>query len=244
MRILQREGKFEILTPATELRRQIEQIERAGRTCYKSYEGREIDAASGWEFLAKIIASGHLSVVEHSSLTVRFYDVSRACVDELDRHRHASFSELSSRYVDMGEGFAVVAPPERNVDEMVEVDLSEVASDEEFDGRFRMSFREMAFCEHAYYRALRKAGWKREDARQILPLGMATEAVVTANWREWRHIFNLRLSKRAHWEIRGVLGDLLRKLQDAVPGPFDDYRECGACEMGIPCYEGKHDERD
>jgi thymidylate synthase (FAD) len=244
MRILQREGRFEILTPVAELRRQIEQIERAGRTCYKSYEGREIDAASGWDFLAKIIASGHLSVVEHSCLTVRFWQVSRACVDELVRHRHESPSVRSSRYVDAGDEFSVVAPPKRDVDALVEVDLSEMASDEEFDGHVNMSFREMAFCEHAYYRGLRKAGWKREDARQILPLGMATEAVVTANWREWRHIFNLRLNKRAHWEIRGVLGDLLLKLQDAVPGPFDDYRECGACEMGIPCYEGKYRERD
>ena len=84
-----------------------------------------------------------------------------------------------------------------------------------------------------FYRALRKAGWAPEDARQILPIGIKSEIVISANLREWRHIFQMRTSKFAHWEIRRVMCNLLEKVQTIIPIVFDDFFEAGKDKNGL-----------
>jgi len=74
------------------------------------------------------------------------------------------------------------------------------------------------------YRGLKEAGWANQDARQILPIGIKSQIVVTCNFREWRHIFELRCSKAAHWEIRRVILNLLIDVQKRVPVIFDDFK--------------------
>jgi thymidylate synthase (FAD) len=75
------------------------------------------------------------------------------------------------------------------------------------------------------YRGLRQASWRPEDARQFLPIGVKTQIVMTANFREWKHILRLRTAINAHWEIRRVMSRLLKELKRKVPVIFDDIQE-------------------
>jgi thymidylate synthase (FAD) len=90
-----------------------------------------------------------------------------------------------------------------------------------------------------YYRSLRKGGWSPEDARQVLPNALESDIVMTANWREWRHVFEMRTQKAAHWEIRRVMGDLLITTQKIVPAVFDDFYVAGIDTNGLRFFEQK-----
>jgi len=87
-------------------------------------------------------------------------------------------------------------------------------------------------CEK-FYRALRKSGWLPEDARQILPQAVKSDIVITANFREWRHIFKMRLALAAHWEIRAILANLLDELKEILPAVFGDFVEAGKDKNGL-----------
>lgn len=231
MQILKDAGTFEILTPKEELCDQLLRIERSGRVCYQS-EKREITLETAGDFIRMIMRSGHESVIEHGSMTVRFNNISRGLTHELVRHRLVSYSQESTRYVDYareGQGpdlkrfeMKCVAPPHRDENEKVPLE----------DGR-EMSMAKMFGDIEMFYRALRQAGWDPQDARQILPIGIKSQIVATANFREWRHIFSLRTAKRAHWEIRRVMGDLLVAVQKIVPVIFDDFYEAGKDNNGV-----------
>lgn len=231
MKLLKNAGGFEILTPEKELKDQLKRIESAGRTCYQSFKGR-ITYNSAEKFISMITKRGHLSVIEHSSLTVRFKNVSRGFTHELVRHRLAAFSQESTRYVDYarrGENVdldkfqvSIIAPPHQ--DEKSKVKLG--------DGR-EMSFEDMGEEVEEYYRALRKAGWVPQDARQILPIGLRSEIVVTANFREWLHIMYMRTSEFAHWEIRAVMVELLKELKGLLPPIFATFKIKGKLPDGV-----------
>lgn len=163
-----------------------------------------------------------LNVIEHSFLTVKFLGVSRGFTHEMVRHRLASYSQESTRYVDYvrrGGGadldrfqLCCIVPPHRDEEEKVPLK----------DGR-NVSLVDMFTEIEMYYRALRKTGWRPQDARQVLPIGIRAEIVVSANLREWRHIFAMRTSKAAHWEIRSVMCDLLSELKRIIPPVFADF---------------------
>lgn len=230
-------GNYEILTPESELKDQLLRIEKAGRICYQSERG-PITQESAARFIRMLIKRGHESVIEHSCLTVLFRNCSRGFTHELVRHRLASFSQESTRYVDYakeGEGpdlerfrLKCIAPPHRDEKEKVVLE----------NGR-RLSFEEMVNQVQEFYRALRKAGWSSEDARQILPIAIKADIVVTANFREWRHIFELRTQKAAHWEIRGVMVKLLEELKLIIPPVFEDFVLAGVDQNGVKYFEKK-----
>jgi len=221
MRILKNKGSFTILTPKKELRECLLRIEMAGRTAYRS-ETKRITEETAKKFVRMILNLGHESVIEHSNMTVRFVNVSRGFTHELVRHRLCAFTQESTRYVDyVGKReklnlekiqFNCIVPPHRDENKRIKIE----------DGR-KMSVSEMFNEYEKFYRALRKAGWKPEDARQILPIGIRSQIVVSANFREWRHIFGMRTDETAHWEIRKVMGDLLEKIKTIVPVLFDDF---------------------
>jgi thymidylate synthase (FAD) len=231
-------GDFELLTPPDELRAQMRRMERAGRTCYQSEIG-EITDVTAENFVRKILHQfHHESVIEHSSLTVKFTGVCRGFTHELVRHRLASFSQESTRYVDYAKSetkgaadivdldrfeLRCVAPPHRDVDEKFQVH-------DNFTGHVMKSYRDMLEEMEANYKALRKAGWVPQDARQILPIATESDIVVTANWREWRHILTMRTGKPAHWEIRRVMCNLLQVLQETIPVIFEDFVEAGTSD--------------
>ena len=85
-----------------------------------------------------------------------------------------------------------------------------------------VSFREWVDLNEQMYRGLRAAKWTPQDARQVLPIGIVSQIVITANLREWRHIFKLRTAPDAHWEIRRVMTNLLKEVKERVPVVFDD----------------------
>lgn len=223
-----------ILTPQQELQDQVLRMEKAGRTCYQSEKG-EVTKETAEKFIARLIKMGHESVIEHSQMTVKFFDCSRGFTHEMVRHRLASFSQESTRYVDYAKGdkgetevdlnrfqIKFIAPPHTNNEEPVLLE----------DGR-KLSFTEMLTECEKFYRGLRKAGWLPEDARQILPTAVKADIVVTANFREWRHIFKERLALGAHWEIRGILGNLLDEVQVILPAIFGDFMEAGKDKNGL-----------
>jgi len=224
MQILKGYGDFEILTPEEFLKSQNLIIERAGRTCYQSQRGG-ITKESAERFIAMLIDRGHLSVLEHSILSVKFINCSRGFTHELVRHRLASFSQESTRYVDESNTSFVV-PPHRDEKEQIPLDNGQ-----------SLSLEQMLSESERYYRALRKHGWPPEDARQILPIAIKAEIVITANFREWRHIFESRTQRAAHWEIREVMCKLLETIKTLVPAVFDDFVLAGKDNNGIPYYK-------
>jgi thymidylate synthase (FAD) len=224
MKILRRAGEYEILTPKEHLEQQLLTIERAGRVCYQSEKG-PITRKTASKFIRMLLRRGHESVIEHSSMTVRFSNVSRGFTHELVRHRLCAFSQESTRYVDESDLHFVV-PPHRNVG--VGIEVSAGPGDPE-------GWTPYAMVDHleACYRALLQSGWKPEDARQFLPIGTRAQIVCTANLREWRHIFKMRTAKPAHWEIRDVMGRLLYETREILSPIFDDFYEVGYDKNGI-----------
>ena len=234
MKILKNKATYEILTSVGEINRQLKRIEKAGRTCYQS-EQDDVTKKSAEHFVRMLLKRGHESVIEHTYLTVKFKNLSRGFTHEMVRHRLAAYSQESTRYVDYakrGEGpdlekfeLKCVVPPHRNEKEKVALE----------DGR-EMNMEEMFEQVEMYYRGLRKAGWVPQDARQILPIGIAAELVVSANWREWRHIFKMRTSRAAHWEIRSVMVKLLKELKGIIPVMFEDFADVKVDPDGIEYY--------
>lgn len=238
MKMLVNEGDFTILMGAKEIANQLLNIERAGRTCYKS-DNKEITAETAMEFVRMIMRRGHESVIEHSHLPVRFYDISRGFTHEMVRHRLCAFSQESTRYVDYAkEGeldldrFSVhcIAPSHRDLGQEHQVSLPNIRMP------FPMSIADMFCTIENMYRALRKAGWATQDARQVLPIGLRSEIVVSCNFREWRHIFSMRTALAAHWEIRRVMCNLLSELKRIIPIIFCDFVYGGEDKDGYPYF--------
>lgn len=180
-----------------------EVVAAAARLCYSASSIGTLVEKSRHDregLLAKILDLGHLSVLEHASFTFGVEGISRACSHQLVRHRLASYSQQSQRYVSHKERFAAVIPPS-------------VADRPELRERFE------AFLEEAHraYRELLDAGIPAEDARFVLPNAAETKIVVTMNARELHHFFNLRCCRRAQWEIRAMAVEMLRLARQAAP---------------------------
>ena len=212
--ILKNQGSHKILAIMAGIgQSSLELIETAGRTAYQSRD--KITEGSAVKFTEMIRNRGHESVFEHSSMIVEFNNVSRGFTHELVRHRIASFTQESTRYVDESD-FKVVISPNKDQDEkIVELELPN-------NEKIKVSFADWVKLNEQMYRGLRMADWIPEDARQILPIGIKSQIVVTANFREWKHIFKLRTNPRAHWEIRRVMTNLLEEVKEKVPVIFDN----------------------
>jgi len=178
-------------------------IEAAGRTCYDT--GERAGADSAGRFIRMLISRGHLSVLEHASATFRISGVSRALTHQLVRHRLASYSQRSQRYVSEA-GFPYVTPPAV-----------------EGDPAAKRLYDDAVERARAAYEGLIALGVKREDARFVLPNAAATEIVMSANFREWRHVVELRGDRSAQWEIRRLAVAILKILQEKAPATFGDF---------------------
>ena len=177
-------------------------IEHAGRTCYMSLAKMNSDSAPG--FVRTLVTRGHHSVLEHAYATFVISGISRACTHQLVRHRLCSFSQKSQRYVSESEAGCVVPPSVAGGDEATAV-MREAAS---------------AACDA--YERLVGLGIPREDARFVLPGGVETEIVMSANFRELRHVIELRGSRHAQWEIRRLAVSMLEILREHAPNVFAD----------------------
>jgi len=183
----------------------LEIIERAGRTCYKSE--KRITKGSAEKFIKTIVELGHETVIEHASASIRFI-TNRGVTHELVRHRLASYSQESTRYVRYSGEVVFINPVWWN--------------DPSYSEAQRKNWlAAMQQAENFYLEALR-LGDKPEQAREVLPHALKTEIVVTANLREWRHIFELRSSPKAHPQMRVLMLDCLKGFAQEIPVVFDD----------------------
>ena len=191
-------------------------IERAGRTCYLSFD--KITNESAGVFIRGAIKRGHESILEHASATFRVTGVSRALTHQLVRHRIGfSFSQQSQRYVKEDQFDYVVPDSIKNNKEFIEA---------WFPGCGLQSMSEkynkhMKATQNLYDYFI-KNGVKPEDARSILPNACVTEIVVTANFRAWRHFLKLRLDHHAQEEIRLLAQSIGKVLIENAPNVFHD----------------------
>jgi thymidylate synthase (FAD) len=175
-------------------------IEQAGRTCYLSFDRMEEDSEAG--FIRRLIKVGHESPLEHAYATFRIRNCSRAMTHQLVRHRLMAVSQQSQRYVNEDQ-FAYVLP-------------------ETLPPEYVEDFHQDMKTIQQMYRKWRDRGLKKEDARFVLPNACVSEIVVSADFREWRHIFTLRLSPKAQWEIRKACVKMLAILKQHAPACFED----------------------
>ncbi len=206
----------------------------AAKLCYAADASTVFEHGDGEvaKFLARIRKMGHLSPFEHASYTFLLEGVSRALTHQLVRHRIASYSQRSQRYVTHGT-FEYIVPPSfegRTVEtEDGPVDAVEYYRD---------------FMEHTadVYEKLRESlgggGEKaNEDARYVLPNATETKIMVTMNARELFHFFGERICMRAQWEIRRAADEMLRLAKEATPVVFGGIGP--KCVMFGHCPEGK-----
>ena len=204
-------SSFEMIT----VNANIEMIEKAGRVCYKS-ESKITDQSSR-KFIQSIIKSGHESVIEHSSITVKII-CDRGVTHEIVRHRLASYSQESTRYCNYSGGVTFIIPP------WVNIEPGEYKYDEPLHSgdNGAIIWAQSMWKAEADYQALLNRGWTPQQARSVLPNSLKTEIVMTCNLREWRHFFKLRTAKQAHPQMREITIPMLAQFKILVPIIFDD----------------------
>jgi len=194
--------------------------EFAGRACYQSWTKPNPATATNAGYLRHILEVGHLSVLEHGSVTFYLTGVSRSLTHELIRHRHFSYSQLSQRYV-----------PERDA-AVVEPDV--IAGDPDLHAEFAAASEAALASYTKLLEGLEKkyadepnATLRRKQARQaaraLLPNATETRIVVTGNYRAIRHFVAMRASEHADTEIRALAVAVLRAVQGVAAGAFADF---------------------
>lgn len=181
-------------------------VEEAGRTCYKSETKGTVEGAE--KFIRGIIKSGHESVIEHFTITVRVI-TDRGTTHQIVRHRLASYSQESTRYCNYSKdkfgNEITVIKPNFNEDSLNYKNWKACCEDSEI----------------AYLHLLGD-GATPEQARAVLPTCLKTELVMTMNAREWRHFLKMRLDKAAQKEIRDLAQMILDQFKEEYPVFFED----------------------
>ena len=200
-----------------------ETVALGAKLCYSraSIENlrEKISSADQSAFIDKLMQMGHESVFEHASFTFGVEGVSRVLLAQLTRHRLASFSVQSQRYVSYEKGFGYILPPR------IEALGPEAVAEYQ---------RQMDTLEEWYTEWQRRLGsgeGSNEDARFVLPNACETRVLMTLNVRELRHFFSLRMCNRAQWEIRAMAEQMHRLCMETAPALFSD--------AGPACLRGK-----
>ena len=174
----------------------------AAKTC-TSYDMPSMDDDNS-KALMHALSSGHDSIAEHMTFTFAIEGISRACSHQLVRHRMASYSQQSQRYVQAQDMDGYVIP--------VSVD----------EWNFLNDYCYIMSEIWEIYERLIKGGVPEEDARYILPNACCTNIIVTMNARELRHFFSLRCCERAQWEIKQVAEMMLALVREVAPTFFEN----------------------
>jgi len=194
----------ELLTSRSEISNFPARIEQAGRTCYRSEDRMGADTAES--FCRMLIRRGHESVLEHCQFSVRL-TCDRATSHQVVRHRLCAFSQESQRYVAYREKLSVIDPGFK-------------------DETILDNWQKFMEVTAMIYKQALDSGEKPEVARAVLPNCVATHLVMSANVRQWRHIFVERaINKRSQAQFRGLMGSLLTYLNDITPCLFGDLYE-------------------
>lgn len=190
---------MKIIEPSAEIIAATENLEQllelAGRVCYKSEDRITPDSAS--EFIGRMHASKHESVLEHGAITVRFI-CDRGVSHELVRHRIASFSQESTRYCNYSK--------DKFGGEIAFADLAtgfraDIVKEPELYHEWKLAMEDA----ERHYLSMIELGASPQMARSVLPNSLKTEVMMTANPREWVHVFRLRCSEKAHPQMREVM---------------------------------------
>ncbi|MBQ7700900.1 MAG: FAD-dependent thymidylate synthase [Candidatus Methanomethylophilaceae archaeon] len=190
----------------------------AGKSCYSEKSSMElVEAPNPEKVLSKIVGMGHHSVIEHAVFTFSVEGVSRSLTHQLVRHRVASFSQQSQRYVNMDKPTYVIPKT--------------VEADQELKAEFEKTMDEIW---KSYNKLVEKI--PPEDARYVLPNACTTNITITMNARELLHLFTLRCCNRAQWEIRDLADEMLRQCKEVYPVIF---KNAGPPCVRGPCPEGK-----
>ena len=183
-----------------------------------------VSARDQSDFVQKIMGMGHDSVLEHASFTFGVEGVSRVLLAQLTRHRLASFSVQSQRYVSYEQGFGYIVPPK----------IAALGQDAADEYARQMNQMHQWYCQ--WQERLGAAGESsNEDARFVLPGACETRLMMTMNVRELRHFLSLRMCSRAQWEIRALATEMHRLCMEVAPALFADAGPgClrGACPEG------------
>jgi thymidylate synthase (FAD) len=195
--------------------------EFAGRACYQSWDKPNPATATNQGYLRHILEVGHLSVLEHGSVTMYLSGVSRSLTHELVRHRHFSYSQLSPRQVPdpdavFVEPAVIAGDPELHARFTAAAEASLAAYQELLDGL------EQRFADVP--NATLRSKQARQAARSVLPNALETKIVVTGNYRAWRHFVAMRASEHADVEIRELAIACLRELHRVAGNVFGDFR--------------------
>lgn len=174
-------------------------IERCGRVSHLSESKGDPES-----FVRMLIKRGHESVLEHVSLTFHII-CDRAIQNELVRHRHASFTVESTRYVKYND-LAFIKP--------------DFGNNGDAEHSFELIARVIQDEHYGFYAKL--CSCPPEIARAVLPLCLKSELYMTANLREWRHILKLRTNKAAHPQMRFIAGQILQIFRDKLPVIVED----------------------
>lgn len=171
----------------------------------KNYPLLKVWQDSRERFIDNLRVHGHWSVIEHASVTY-LITCSRACSHQIVRHRIASYSQRSQRYVNES-GFEYITPPTI-----------------EGNSQARQLFNEMMSRIQESYGALTALGIPKEDARFVLPNAAVTQLSLTMNFRALSEFFRNRLDQHAQWEIRMVANEMLRLIKPISPIVFHDFK--------------------
>ncbi|HDL20200.1 MAG TPA: FAD-dependent thymidylate synthase [Nitrospirae bacterium] len=209
-----------------------ETISMAAKLCYSpsDIESLEKKISSGDQksFIGKLMKMGHMSPIEHASFTFAIEGISRACSHQLVRHRVASYSQQSQRYVSEESGFDYIIPPS-------------VKNDKKLKKIFVDFMKKSQETYNMLVRGLNESELKGEaanqDARFVLPNACETKIIVTMNARELIHFFNQRCCNRAQWEIRAMAEKMLRLVKRVSPTIFASSGPL--CLIG-PCPESEY----
>jgi thymidylate synthase (FAD) len=202
----------------------------AARLCYSPSTladlAREAGRKDVRKLLDRVLSMGHESVTEHACFTFGVEGISRAASHQLVRHRIASYSQQSQRYVAATFGYVT---PVALLHEGWRANRRGTAG-------LAKAYRDHMEASSRLYERLLAEGIPAEDARFVLPNASETRLLVTMNARELNHFFSLRLCRRAQWEIRDLAAEMLRLARDAAPLLFA--RSGPGCVRG-KCPEGK-----
>ena len=194
------------------------------RQCYSKIGAEEllekIASEKRDQLIKQVTSAGHTSTIEHANFTFAIEGISRACSHELVRHRIASYSQQSQRYVKPEEGFSFIVP-------------FKIKAGKKLYQKFLKHMKNS----NKLYSDLLKAGVPAEDARFVLPNATETKIIVTMNARGLFNFFQRRICLRAQWEIRQMALKMYQEVMKIAPNIF---KHAGpTCETEGICWEGK-----
>jgi thymidylate synthase (FAD) len=209
-----------------------ETVAMAAKLCYSPSDitslKEKIEKKDQKAFVERLTSMGHMTPIEHSSFTFAIEGISRACSHQLVRHRLASYSQQSQRYVSEEAGFDYIIPPV-------------IKDDKELKKTFTSFMKEAQKAYNLMVMKLNEKGVKGEsanqDARFILPNAAETKIMVTMNARELLHFFRQRCCNRAQWEIRHMSEEMLKLVKKIAPTIF---HKAGPGCLFAPCPEGDY----